>query len=135
MPNSRQHQEKAEHNRSFLDSIDIEQYPDWAAVAAFYTAVHLVERLRTRLSSGPGGQHSTDHQDRLAFVQRHHRRIHQPYHELFNASTLARYETLHSFNTQITADDVRDTLVNQDLVAIETYVAGVFAPPPPSAGP
>ena len=49
MPNSRQHRDKATHNRSFLSTIDVSRFPDWAVVAAFYAAVHLVERLRTRM--------------------------------------------------------------------------------------
>lgn len=69
MPNSSQHRERAEHNQAFLDTVSVERFPDWATVVAFYTAVHLVERLRTTLKSAePHQQHSKDHQDRLAFV-------------------------------------------------------------------
>lgn len=136
MPNSQQHRDKASHNRSFLDTIAVDQYPDWAAVVAFYTAVHLVERL-TRLPNA-ADQHSTDHQDRLQFVQRHHRPIHTAFHELWNAALIARYQTVNSFNTQFSAADVRDVLIDNYLVAIEQYVTNQFtppAPPPPAASP
>jgi hypothetical protein len=59
MPNSPHHRDKANHNRAFLNSIAVSQYPDWVTVAAFYTAVHLVERLRTRLPNA-SDQHSID---------------------------------------------------------------------------
>lgn len=47
MPNSKQDRDKANHNRAFLATIDIHVFPDWCAIAAFYVAVHAVERLRT----------------------------------------------------------------------------------------
>jgi hypothetical protein len=125
MPNSRQHKEKAARNREFLDTISVDDYPDWAVVVAFYAAVHLAERLRT-LERNASQQHSTDHNDRLQFVQRKHRGIHAAFHILFNAALLARYETVNSFNTQFTPSDVRDTLVGQHLVSIERYVSGKF---------
>ena len=46
MPSADQHRHKAERNRKFLDSISREEFPEWVVVGAFYTAVHLVERLR-----------------------------------------------------------------------------------------
>ena len=135
MPNSKQHQAKASHNRAFLASINLNDFPDWAAVAAFYGAVHLVERLRT-LRPNASDQHSTDHQDRLQFVQSHHRAIHTQLHELFNASIIARYQTVQSFRSQFSLADVQNTLIDSYLVDIENYVAAQFptVPPPTSAG-
>jgi hypothetical protein len=129
MPNSKQHQDKAQHNRTFLNSLDLHQYADWASVAAFYTAVHLVERLRTHLRD-PADQHSIDHGDRLRFVQRSHRGIHTPFHELYNAALVARYQTINSFNTQFSDADVKSILVDTYLVEVEKYVASHFPPPP-----
>ncbi len=40
MPKPKQHQEKAENNRAFLNSISATGPPDWMAIIAFYTAVH-----------------------------------------------------------------------------------------------
>ena len=129
MPNSKQHRDKAAHNRAFLATINAKDFPDWAAVVAFYTAVHLAERLRTLLPNA-ADQHSTGHQDRLEFVQKHHRTIHTEMHELFNASLIARYQTVNSFRTQFTPDDVQKILIDQYLVKFEQYVAARFAPPP-----
>jgi len=57
MPAESQHQNKATHNRQFLDSINTDDYPDWVVVAAFYTAVHLVERLRAANRHGDRTSH------------------------------------------------------------------------------
>jgi hypothetical protein len=61
MPSADQHRRKAESNRRFLASISLDDFPDWVVVAAFYTAVHVVERLpeieryvEERLRSHPG---------------------------------------------------------------------------------
>ncbi len=132
MPNSKQHKDKAAHNRTFLATIAVQDYPDWAVVVAFYTAVHLVERLRTRMPNA-ADQHSTTHQDRLDFVQKHHRSIHTEFHELFNASLIARYQTAASFRTQFTPSDVQAILIDQYLFSIEQHVTTVFSPPPPTS--
>ena len=49
MPKSKQHQEKAEHNRFFLATIADDRYADWKARVAFYTA-----DVCLRLSLNPG---------------------------------------------------------------------------------
>ena len=129
MPNSKQHQAKAQQNQEFLDSIDVARFASWTTVAAFYTAVHLVERLRAKRGRGTD-DHSTDHHDRLEFVRRKENRQIQPAYEvLFNASLLARYETIESFNQAFTTEDIRDVLIAQYLKQIEDYVATVFATP------
>lgn len=53
------HAEKAEHNQRFLESIDSQEYPDWAVTVAFYRALHLVEML-----FAASGHHSDNHRDR-----------------------------------------------------------------------
>lgn len=128
MPNSQQHRDKAAHNREFLDLIATPRFPDWKVVVAFYVAVHLVERLRTRQPNA-ADQHSVDHHDRLRFVQVHHRQIHTAFHELFNAGLIARYQTMNSFNVQFPAAAVQEVLVDRYLVEIEQYVANWFRPP------
>jgi hypothetical protein len=117
MPNPSQHQNKARKNRQFLDSIDCDKHPDWAAVVAFYTAVHLVEQLRAL-----DGQDSQNHQDRLQYVQTNHRSIHAEFHQLLNTSKLARYEANAVFHNQISNSEVKDVLIDTWLVAIEQYV-------------
>jgi hypothetical protein len=118
MPTASQHKGKAEHNRKFLGEIRIDAYPDWVAVAAFYTAVHLVERLRA--ASGHGD--STDHEDRLTYVQHVHPAIHTPYHLLQNVSLLARYQSNADFFAQFQPEDIRVRIVEGSLPVIEQYV-------------
>lgn len=60
MPNQDQHRKKAESNRKFLASISLDDHPDWVVVAAFYTAVHLVERLRALAGEGDSTDTRTD---------------------------------------------------------------------------
>ncbi|MBY0456455.1 MAG: hypothetical protein K2V38_03900 [Gemmataceae bacterium] len=118
MPKASEHKTKAAHNRRFLDGIDRDGFPDWAAVAAFYTAVHLVERVRA--ASGDG--HSEGHDDRLSYVANNHGEIHTAYHILQNASMLARYQSRGDFFNQFQPEDVQQRLVDQFLAAIDAYV-------------
>jgi hypothetical protein len=119
MPSASQHRSKAERNRQFLDSISIDEYPDWVVVAAFYTAVHLVERLRA--ANGDG--HSASHEDRLDYAQHNlPPDIHTAYHVLQNASLLARYQATADFFNQFQPQDVTDQIVNGRLHQIEEHV-------------
>ena len=117
MPSQSQHQTKAKSNRDFLSQIDRNARSDWAVVVAFYTAVHLVERLRSL-----DGQHSTNHQERLSFVQASHRNIHTEYHQLYNLSRIARYDSNSYFYSQISNEDVEKIVVGEWLTIIEKYV-------------
>ena len=116
MPNPKQHQEKAEHNRAFLATIGDDAYSDWRVTIAFYVAVHLVEKLRAY-----DGDHSQDHSDRDRYVRRNHRAIYNSYRQLYSASLEARYKSLHAFTSS--PEDVRAVLIDQFLVEIEQYVA------------
>jgi hypothetical protein len=113
MPKPNQHQVKADSNRAFLNTLL--GPPDWMAIIAFYTAVHLVEKLRAHR-----GEHSISHEDRSASVRKNFRAIQNEYHELFNNSLVARYGTAGQFTK--TADDVKSLLIDTYLVAIEKYV-------------
>ena len=118
MPSADQHRKKAEKNRALLALVSPNDYPDWVVVIAFYTAVHLVERLRA--ASGDG--HSRDHADRLAYVHMHHSTIHTAYYQLQNASMLARYQSNADFFRQFHADEVTTILIDRYLTAVEKYV-------------
>jgi hypothetical protein len=79
MPNSAEHQAKYTANRQFLNTgnngTPLSTLDGcWAAIVAFYSALHLVDRLAARINlhPTPPGAHGT----RLAFVTRHHRRGH-----------------------------------------------------------
>jgi len=100
------------------------------SIVAFYTAVHLVEKLRAYEN-----EHSRNHEERNEYVRVKHKRIHTAYHELFNQSVLARYHTLGKFT--LTREQVKLILVDKHLVQIEKYVAletAKHTPPPPGPG-
>ena len=118
MPSADQHRRKAESNRRFLDTISPDDHPDWVVVAAFYTAVRLVERVRAAAGHG----HSTGHEDRLAYVREVHPDIHTAYHQLQNASMLARYQSHGDFFSQFQPEEVSELLVGRYLAHIEQYV-------------
>jgi hypothetical protein len=119
MPKPNQHQEKADHCRKFLATID-EEFSDWRAIVAFYTALHLIEKLRAY-----DGDHSTSHDDRDRYVRKNHSNIYNPYHQLFNASLDARYKTRGGFT--ITPADVQKILIDTYLVAIEKEITAETA--------
>jgi hypothetical protein len=119
MPKASEHKTKATHNRQFLNTIAIPDYPDWAAVVAFYTAVHLVERVRAAAGHG----HSRDHDDRLSYVANNLETIHTAYTILQNVSMLARYESRGDFFKQFQPEDVESRLIGQYLTAIDTFVS------------
>lgn len=118
MPSRDQHRKKAETNRRFLDPLSLDDYPDWVVVAAFYTAVHLIEQLRAAAGDGD----STGHEDRLAYVQEKHPQIHTAYHILQNASMLARYQSNSDFFRQFQREVISERLLGQYLPEIERYV-------------
>lgn len=121
MPSADQHRSKAERNRRFLNSISLHDFPEWVAVVAFYTAVHLVEQIRAKAHDGD----STSHEDRLEYVQ--HRlpaAIHSAYQILQNVSMLARYQSTADFFAQFQPEDVDREIVNTRLVQIEDFVKG-----------
>jgi hypothetical protein len=125
MPSADQHRRKAESNRRFLDSIVCADFPDWKVTVAFYTAVHVVERLRA--ASGDG--HSTSHEDRLAYVRLRHTAIHSAYHVLLNVSLLARYQSHSEFFAQFQPEDMEARLLPR-LVEVERYAQARLGPAP-----
>lgn len=123
MPTASQHKIKAEGNRRHLGTINVTDHADWAVVVAFYTAVHLVERVRAGDQGlGTKSRHSGDHYDRLNYVQTHHRPIHDPFRQLWNLSKIARYEANARFYDQVSSDDVKARVIDGWLVAVERYV-------------
>jgi hypothetical protein len=132
MPSSAQHKEKAERNRACLLALSGTNSPEWQAIIAFYTALHLVERL-----SACDSIHNTKHQDRLDYLKKHkrHRVIYTNLASLFDASLVARYGTVNQFNTAYPDDTVEKILIAKHLGAIETYVASWFPSPPPAPPP
>lgn len=135
MPNSAEHRAKYEANRQLLDTGNngaplstLDNF--WAATVAFYAALHLVDRLAARVS-----YHPANHNHRMNFITRHHRALVRNFTVLRAASEIARYGTINQFTQAYSGTTVQDILINQRLVAIETYVDNIFNPPaPPSTG-
>jgi len=118
MPRADQHRIKAERNRLFLSTISVNNHPDWVVVVAFYTAVHLAERLRAAAGHGD----STGHDDRLTYIQLEHPDIHTHYHIVQNVSMLARYQSNSDFFNQFQCAEIPDKSIAQRLDPIEEYV-------------
>lgn len=136
MPNSTEHRDKHAFNRTFLNTGLAASNPEWAAVVAFYAAVHLIERLAAAEPRGP--VHHRTHSQREAYLRRHrqHRAALIDYERLQFASEISRYGTAAQFTARFSAATVQAELIDTHLAAIEDYVTAYFAPPPaPSSGP
>ena len=129
MPSAAQHQAKANRNRVYLDSGLSAIHPDWAAVVAFYAAVHLIEKLAALERSGP--IHNATHSVRQRWLTAHrqHRRIFRDYEELKRASEVSRYGTINQFEQVYDSESVQSQLIDVHLAAIEAYVHSVTIPP------
>jgi hypothetical protein len=127
MPSSKEHKEKAERNHDTLQRLIASNgAPEWMAVVAFYTALHLVERL-----AACENLHHTKHPDRLAYLTRHkqHRVIHPHFQMIYDASLVARYGTVNQFAKAYPGSIVVDVLVNRHLADIAAHVDAHFNPP------
>jgi hypothetical protein len=140
MPSSAEHRAKYQANRHFLDTgnngAPLSTLDGcWAAIVAFYAALHLADRLGAAVSPPlhptPPGAHAT----RLRFLYANHRAIYTAYNDLKSASEIARYGTLNQFARAFPGTTVQDILVDKKLVAIEAYVNAFFAPPAPPSPP
>lgn len=130
MPTEAEHDEAYRENRAFLASNGglHSTNPRWAAVAAFYAAVHLVERLAAR--DGVDNIRHTGPQSRQLYLSHHpqHHVLLADLTALRSASELARYDSLTVFQAAWSAADVQAQLIDGHLAAIESYVAGVCVP-------
>lgn len=86
MATAKEHKEKANHNRRFLNTIDARVYPDWVATVNFYTAVHLVQML----FQAKGGR-SGSHRKRNDTLRKTYPSIWKHYQPLHAFARLARY--------------------------------------------
>ena len=123
MPTASQHSGKATRNRAFLATIDLDDYPEWAATAAFYAALHAVERLRRRRGEGGSGSH----RERKVYVWGRANPIFAAYSDLQEASEMARYDSFARFVARYPSATVRDLAIDTWLAAIETYVEAEIA--------
>lgn len=86
MATESEHLQKAQHIQDFLDSINVNSFPDWYATAAFYKAVHLVEALCRRRGHATGS-----HLRRNTLLKRRYPAIWRDYRPLWAFSRTARY--------------------------------------------
>jgi hypothetical protein len=86
MTRAADHKAQANHNRSFLSTIDKARFPDWAATVIFYTAVHRVQEL-LRTKGGKGGGHV----QRNRTLRTKYPKVWREYQPLYTFSRLARY--------------------------------------------
>jgi hypothetical protein len=86
MATESEHLKQAQHNRKFLNEIDHEKFPDWAATVAFYTAVHLVRSLLKR-----SGENCNSHSSRNKKLRHKYPNVWKLYQPLYSYSRLARY--------------------------------------------
>jgi len=108
-----EHKAKAEHHYVFLERIP-DEFPDWLATVAFYTAVELIEKLFAER-----GFHSRSHEDRNRNVIKQFPSIHPAYKALYNASMNARYESMEHW---LTTQEVRTELIAKRLSHIRSFV-------------
>lgn len=118
MPSSEEHQNKAVHNKEFLEEVPFpERYADWTTVVCFYVAVHLADALLAT-----DNWHPTDHKTRTYQLLRLYKRLPEfpqfrgAYRDLQDLAHGARYLT-----RTIQADDAmaaRDC----DLPAITKWI-------------
>lgn len=132
MPKPKQHQDKADKNRKFLESVKTTEHLEWAATAAFYTALHLIEKLFAYDNA-----HYTSHGTRSVGISLKHPKIVSSYVHLHNVAHLARYGTLESF--RLSASDLQNQLIDVHLTSIVKYVEAEDgrrrSPPPTNATP
>lgn len=86
MATENEHRRQAEHNQSFLDTIDADKYPDWIATVSFYTAVHFVQMLFAKRGGRTGS-----HRKRNDTLRSRYADVWKHYQPLYSYSRLARY--------------------------------------------
>lgn len=83
------HRKQAEHNEYFLETLDKERFPDWAATVIFYAAVHRVQML-FETQGGSGGSHFR----RNASLRKQYLNVWKEYQPLYTFSRLSRYRCM-----------------------------------------
>ena len=121
MPTDAEHADKYRESRALLNG-PLRGAGAWEATAAFYAAVHLVERL-----AAADGIHHSRHvgaASRAGYLARHadHVVIAPALAALLSASMVARYESPAAFAAAFPGDTVEAMLIGKMLLAIEEHV-------------
>jgi hypothetical protein len=114
MGTAQQHQRRAEHHLTLLDTIP-DGYPDWLAMVAFRAAVELVEKAFAEQDL-----HHQGHAQRKRAVRQSFPRLAKSYHALYNASFCARCEPMEQC---LDVEEVRRELIRKRLSEIREFVA------------
>lgn len=135
MPSRREHDEKVRRNTDVTQFLQTtSRYNEWVAVTAFYTIIHMIDKFfaRNRVqivtsspSPRPPGEPQTHKERRdtlFGIINRgvlQNRGLKSKYNSLYNASRIARYQSMADFNRQYTnriqdllnmVDDFRNSL-------------------------
>jgi hypothetical protein len=117
MPSQIQHEEQAQRNETFFQSLDSTEpiNREWIVTAAFYAALHWIEAYFDNRYS----RHSTSHRARNDDVMRFGLPIASEYFDLYWASRQARYD-LYRFTQEeveelinLAYQPLRDFVLNQ----------------------
>ncbi|MBI2321452.1 MAG: hypothetical protein HYU88_05020 [Chloroflexi bacterium] len=101
MPGWKRHLDQANQNLSLADSLRTGQFPQWAVVATFYAALHLVDAYLDRKV----GYHPGNHGDRLKQFSRISdlKPLWTDYREMLDRSRDARYNCVQFTNREADA--------------------------------
>lgn len=111
---------------------EVDRFPEWVAVTAFYKAVQIVEAILVRTS----GRCSHGHQKRLdSLKSAGYEELHKNYRALWLASSIARYlvDTAPShaqyqrFSDYLPAEDVKRKLVQKRLYNVKCAAVGLLS--------
>jgi hypothetical protein len=106
MPPRQSHVERARQNERFFLGFDLTTtpYPDWAAVAIFYAALHWIDayldqsvgQIGGQQESAAGGHHPSSHRERFAKIrdEPYLAAIYAQLRRLYDCSFAARYSLL-----------------------------------------
>ncbi len=110
---------------------NVEEFPEWVTVVAFYKAVQIVEAIFVHRH----GRSSHGHQRRLESLKaRGYRDLHKHYRVLWGASSVARYlydtttDTAYSsFTDYLNPDRVKKAIVKRRLLGIECCAVSLLS--------
>jgi hypothetical protein len=110
---------------------DIDRFPEWVTVAAFYKAVQIIEAVFVHQH----GRCCHGHQKRLdALKSRGYQVLHKHYRVLWGASSVARYlydttsdKSYSSFASYLPPDRVYKAILKRRLVGIECEAVGLLS--------
>ena len=91
MQTESEHLAQAISNEKFLNDVDDARFPDWAVTVAFYTSLHLVNRVTAR-----DEVNISSHSDRNKYLMTNYRPLWKLYEPVYILSIKARYICGHT---------------------------------------